>query len=118
MRNISLKEDFENRVAINDLNEPTTIKSAIIVELSRHYTQDETELQEILSKLGDVMFDLRTLNVELHNGPMYEITDILDVSNEELANVIKNVLVSMPKNTFESIVATGKVKMFEHFFKG
>jgi hypothetical protein len=113
MRAKSLKEDFENRVAINDLNNPEVVKSAILRELKNKYNLEDTT--DVEKNLGDVMFDLRSLDVELHNGPMYEITDLLDVSNAELASLIKDVLSTMDKSLFESILITGKVKMFEQF---
>lgn len=117
MKTINLKEDFENRVAINDLNNPDIIKGAIVEELNKAYTIDPETVAMIRDNLGDIMFDIRSFNVELHNGPMYETTDLLDISNEELAKLIKNVLTSMPKDLFETILITGKVKLFEHFHK-
>jgi len=117
MKNVNLKEDFENRVAINDLNNPDMIKGAIVEELNKKYVIDPETVVVIREHLGDIMFDIRTLDVELHNGPMYETTDILDISNEDLAKLIKSVLVSMPKDLFEAILITGKVKLFEQFHK-
>lgn len=116
---IMMFEDFGRRVAINDLSDPEKVKSKILNEIIKVYrdlTSDEKK--EIYQALGDVMFDFKDLSVELHNGPMYEITDITGQSNEDLADGIKTVLIELKEEVpviFESVVTFVKE---EHSQKG
>lgn len=90
---ILMFEDFGRRVAINDLLDPDKIKAKILNKIAADLTSNEK--QEIYQILGDVMFDFKDLSVEIHNEPMYVITDITGYSNEDLADRIKNVLLEL-----------------------
>ena len=114
----NLQEDFETRVAINDLNNADRVKQQIIANISTEYNVTTSHfLASIKDLLGDVMFNINTFEVELHDQAMYEMTDILNISNEELALTIKNALQKLPKSEFgmEETKSNKFFKMFEEF---
>jgi len=86
-------ESFTNRIMIGDLDQKisTNIKNAILNVIAKNLPS-YTRLPIFMS-LGDVAFDAITLNVEEHGQAMYEITDVLEISNEYLANIIKDELI-------------------------
>lgn len=107
--NFSISEDFGTRVAINDLGNNDKVKEAIIndfligLKSGGCPAEDVKKITDILEhNLGDVYFDIKTLEVEFDGDPINAISEASARPAKEIADAISNVLKKLPKDLLES----------------
>lgn len=117
----SLFEGFENRIAIGDLEDK--VKASVIKDITKDIALDAPSTKLLNDEMGTVYFNLDTLEVE-SDGSAETIADLLDMTPEEFAKAISEILKKIPAKDlgkYEAKVEENRttflygMKMFESF---
>ena len=92
-------ESATDRTAINDLGygNPEELKKIIIGALHVLYAISPEGEKVLMDNLGDVMFSMKTREVEPDGRAIEEIAELLDADAKDVAYSIHNVLMTSPK---------------------
>ena len=126
---MKLKEGFESRIAIGDLDAKVQEKI-----FARVFSKDKTfsfgkndeerfkKIAELRKSLEDVFYDIDSFEVEIDSRGIGEIADALKEDVEDVAKSIEKILRLLPKsevgqyeNNNEQTMTTRRIKMFEEF---
>lgn len=117
---MKLKEGFESRIAIADLEED--VQTKILSRLFKVYGQTITAKNEphLKMSLSDVYYDIESFKVEIDSRGISEVAEALEEDIEDVAKELEKILKLLPKGDVgkyesENFKPTRRIKMFEEF---